>query len=99
MEQIDADDHTLTIRSHAPVEDMVTITVCDTGAGIGPDAAEHLFDAFFTTKASGMGLGLSVSRTIVESHGGRLWVTQDSNSGTTFHLSLPIAERALDGSC
>ena len=68
----------------------VTMTVQDSGIGVDPAVFDKLFDPFFTTKADGMGLGLSVSRTIVESHGGRLWASMNDGPGATFHVALPV---------
>jgi two-component system NtrC family sensor kinase len=67
----------------------VTMTVRDSGVGVDPAAFDKLFDPFFTTKPEGMGMGLSVSRSIVESHGGRLWASINDGPGATFHVSLP----------
>jgi signal transduction histidine kinase len=67
----------------------VLLEVSDTGIGIAPEELEHIFDAFFTTKATGTGLGLSLCRTIVEEHGGRLWASPGEECGVTFHLQLP----------
>ena len=79
----------IAIRS-APLDDQdVLLEVSDTGIGIAPEEMEHIFDAFFTTKATGTGLGLSLCRTIVEEHGGRLWASPGEKHGATFHLQLP----------
>jgi signal transduction histidine kinase len=67
----------------------VTMTVQDSGVGVDPAVFDKLFDPFFTTKPEGMGMGLSVSRSIVESHGGRLWASMNDGPGVTFHVSLP----------
>ncbi|HKA29150.1 MAG TPA: ATP-binding protein, partial [Candidatus Binatia bacterium] len=67
----------------------VQIAVSDTGPGMSPEVAARLFEPFFTTKRDGLGLGLSISRSIVEAHDGRLWATTDSLRGTTFHVELP----------
>lgn len=68
--------------------DMVEISVSDTGSGIAPEVADKLFQPFMTTKAQGMGVGLSISRTIVEAHGGRLWAESNPGGGTIFRLTL-----------
>ena len=71
-------------------EGFVRISVIDTGSGIAPEVAKQLFQPFVTTKREGMGVGLSISRTIVEAHGGQIWVEQNPSGGTTFHFTLPI---------
>jgi signal transduction histidine kinase len=78
----------LTISSRA-VADGVVISVSDTGAGLGPDPVDQIFNAFFTTKDQGIGMGLTISRSIVESHGGRLWASRSAGRGATFQFSLP----------
>ena len=69
---------------------FVRISVIDTGSGIAPEVAKQLFQPFVTTKREGMGVGLSISRTIVEAHGGQIWVEQNPSGGTIFHFTLPI---------
>lgn len=69
-----------------------TLAVRDSGPGLAPDARERVFDAFFTTKSSGMGMGLSVCRTIIEAHGGSIWVDGQAGPGASFVFSLPLAE-------
>lgn len=72
-----------------PADDgQVEVTVSDTGPGIAPEIAQHLFQPFMTTKATGMGIGLSISRTIVESHGGHIWAEPGPDGGTRFHFTL-----------
>jgi two-component system sensor kinase FixL len=71
-------------------EGFVRISVSDTGSGIAPEVSKQLFQPFVTTKREGMGVGLSISRTIVEAHGGQIWVEQNPSGGTTFHFTLPI---------
>jgi signal transduction histidine kinase len=71
--------------------DMACLTVQDAGVGFDPETAEKLFDAFFTTKRGGMGIGLSVSRSIIESHHGRLWAAaRNDGPGATFAFAIPI---------
>jgi PAS domain S-box-containing protein len=70
-----------------------TLAVRDSGPGLSPEARERVFDAFFTTKSSGMGMGLSVCRTIIEAHGGSIWVDDQAGPGATFLFSLPLAEQ------
>ena len=70
----------------------VLVDVSDNGIGIPPDEVEHIFDAFFTTKATGTGLGLALCRTIGEECRGRLWASQAQKHGATFHLQLPRSE-------
>ena len=79
----------LIIRSHTTEDDELLVSISDTGVGLPPQQANKIFDAFFTTKPQGTGMGLRISRSIVESHGGRLWATDNSSRGASFHLSLP----------
>src|SRR6266436_1439908 len=80
----------LTIRSEMHDRDRVRLTVQDTGVGIAAKHRDELFSAFFTTKPGGMGMGLSISRSIVEAHGGQLWTTPNEPHGAIFHFSLPV---------
>jgi two-component system, LuxR family, sensor kinase FixL len=72
-------------------DDMVEVAVSDTGHGFGDDAHVNLFRPFFTTKETGMGVGLSISRTIIETHGGRMWAETNRSGGATFRFTLPAA--------
>jgi PAS domain S-box-containing protein len=81
----------LTIRALMAERGQLLISVTDTGVGVSPEQADHIFNAFFSTKAQGTGMGLSISRSIVESHGGRLWATSNSGRGATFSFTLPGA--------
>ncbi len=78
----------LTIKSEAD-DGQLLISVSDTGVGLPPEQAEQIFRAFFTTKDKGTGMGLPISRSIIESHGGRLWATDGSGRGATFQFTLP----------
>jgi NO-binding membrane sensor protein with MHYT domain/signal transduction histidine kinase len=80
----------LTIKSQQNLEERVLISVSDSGIGLPPDRADKVFDAFFTTKPQGTGMGLSISRSIIESHGGRLWATGNPDGGATFQFTLPV---------
>ncbi len=70
-------------------EDEISVTVQDSGIGLEPQDQERIFDAFYSTKSGGMGMGLSISRSIVGSHRGRLWAVPNDGPGATFHFSLP----------
>ena len=67
---------------------MAVVKVVDTGIGIAPEIVDQLFEPFITTKSQGLGVGLSISRTIVESHGGRIWVEPNPKGGTIFRFTL-----------
>jgi len=79
----------LVIGSRAHDGHKVLVTVEDTGAGIDAAKVDQLFNAFVTTKPGGMGMGLSISRSIIQGHGGQLWATPNASHGTTFYFSLP----------
>jgi signal transduction histidine kinase len=87
----------LLIRTEAEHENGVRLSVRDAGVGFEPEAAEKLFDAFYTTKPEGMGIGLSVSRSIIERHHGRLWGSANAGHGATFAFAIPaesVSERS-----
>jgi signal transduction histidine kinase len=67
----------------------VRVTVEDSGVGLDPTTMQKMFDAFYTTKPGGMGMGLSISRSILQAHGGRLWAAAKDGPGTVFHFTLP----------
>jgi len=81
----------LTVKTQLGEDGQLLISVSDTGVGLPKEKTEQIFDAFFTTKPQGSGMGLSISRSIVESHGGRLWATANNGRGATFHFILPTS--------
>jgi two-component system sensor kinase FixL len=91
-----ADERELTIRSEPTNSSAIEISVRDTGPGIPPDVAKRLFEPFVTSKPDGMGIGLSISRSIIEAHRGRLWATSNPGGGTAFHFTLPVSARDGD---
>jgi PAS domain S-box-containing protein len=96
MEAMDSTRGELTIRSQLDHEGRALISVTDMGTGLPAGQRDKIFDAFFTTKPQGTGMGLAISRSIIESHGGRLWANANTGRGTTFHFTLPAAP--ADGS-
>ncbi len=95
MSDADVRSRTLTISTGLLSDREVEVAVTDTGRGISPDLSEKIFESFFTTKHQGLGIGLSLSRRIVEAHGGRLWVESGEAAGATFRFTLPV-EGAAD---
>jgi signal transduction histidine kinase len=79
----------LTIRSQSAEDGLLLISVSDTGVGIPSEKLDQIFNAFYTTKPQGTGMGLAISRSIIEAHGGRLWATANVERGATFHFTLP----------
>jgi len=85
-------DPTVTIKAHAiPEGHMAQVTVQDTGPGLDAATAHRVFDSFFTTKPDGVGLGLAISRALIEAHGGKLWADSKTAGGAAFHFVLPFA--------
>ncbi len=87
----------LDLRVDRSDHETILVSVHDTGPGIDPEVAERLFQPFVTTKATGMGVGLSICRTIVEAHGGRIWVEANDRGGASFFFSLPLADQETIG--
>ena len=79
----------LTVGANLVENEMVEVFVSDTGHGLTPEVMDHLFQPFITTKAQGMGVGLSISRTIIEAHGGRIWAEANPALGSTFRFTIP----------
>jgi signal transduction histidine kinase len=96
MQSVTDRRHELVIRSGQQEAQQVLVSVTDCGVGISAENADRLFNAFFTTKSSGMGMGLSICRSIMEAHGGRLWATSNVPYGAVFQFTLPVnADTAL----
>jgi C4-dicarboxylate-specific signal transduction histidine kinase len=89
MKDVD-DTRELGIKSQRAENEEVVVSVTDSGVGLPPQEADQIFNAFFTTKPQGTGMGLRISRSIIESHGGRLWATDNSPRGASFYFNLPI---------
>src|SRR5438128_6733779 len=84
----------LAIKSQRAENEQLMVSVSDTGVGLPAQQTDQIFNAFFTTKLHGTGMGLSISRSIIESHGGRLWAADNSPRGASFHLTLPVEAEA-----
>jgi signal transduction histidine kinase len=95
MSTIDDRPRDLVIRTEPDDNERVRLSVTDVGVGLEPKAADRLFEAFYTTKDEGMGIGLSVSRSIIEHHHGRLWATPNNGPGVTFSFSIPCRPEGL----
>jgi signal transduction histidine kinase len=87
----------LLIRTQRDEAEHVLLTVQDSGTGLDPQTASRLFDAFYTTKIDGMGIGLTLCRSIIESHGGRIWAQPNDEFGATFLFSIPWNTERIDG--
>jgi len=79
----------LTVRARPDPEAQLVISISDTGIGLPAESSERIFEAFHTTKPQGTGMGLAITRSIVESHGGRIWATANQGVGATFHFTIP----------
>ncbi len=95
MSEVAGRPRRLVISSQMQSSDAIVVAVRDSGIGIAPKDEKRIFDAFFTTKPQGMGMGLSISHSIIESHGGQLWVSANSDYGATFQFTLPAEPEAV----
>jgi signal transduction histidine kinase len=95
MSQRPAGDRDLRLTLTRQSKHTVVIGVQDSGTGFDPGSADRLFAPFFTTKPGGLGMGLTISRSIVEAHGGRLWAAPNPAGGTVFYFSLPLQYPSL----
>jgi signal transduction histidine kinase len=88
MRNVAVHERNLLIRTERGEGDEVQVALRDSGIGIDPKAQEQIFDAFYTTKPAGLGMGLAISRSIVENHGGHLWAAPNEGPGATFYFTL-----------
>jgi signal transduction histidine kinase len=91
MSSIDADERKLVICTECSRSDGVLATFADSGPGIAPQDRERVFESFYTTKSSGVGIGLSICRSIIDAHGGKMWVDVGLPRGAVFRFALPPA--------
>lgn len=92
MEEAGVASSIVKVRVVGTAEDEIAVSVADCGPGIAPDDAEHIFDPFYSTKGGGLGVGLSISRAIIEAHGGRLSLAPNEGGGCVFQFTLPVAK-------
>ncbi|TMA87686.1 MAG: GHKL domain-containing protein [Deltaproteobacteria bacterium] len=96
MKDCPADKRDVSVRAELDGRDMLQISVSDHGTGLTSDQLDKIFQPFFTTKREGLGMGLSISRSIVEAHGGRLWAENNADHGATFYFTLPVTGVAVE---
>lgn len=89
VDEVTARDRCVRVQTTLNQRDEVEVAVSDNGPGMPTELADRIFEPFFTTREQGMGMGLAISRSIVEEHGGRLWVTPNRDHGVTFRFTLP----------
>jgi signal transduction histidine kinase len=94
MSAVDDGARELLISAEQSRTNSVLVAVRDSGPGINPEHRERVFDAFYTTKSSGVGMGLSICRSIIDAHGGRLWAEANEPRGAVFQFTLPSPERS-----
>ena len=97
MTSVDGHQRLLSIKSEVNDQDGALITIKDSGSGIAAPNVDRIFDAFFTTKPHGMGMGLSICRSIVENHGGSLWAERGNPCGAVFRMKLPVGAGRFPG--
>jgi two-component system, LuxR family, sensor kinase FixL len=93
MAECAEDERTITVRTERTEVDTVHVSVDDAGPGLREGTQQLVFEPFYTTKPSGVGMGLAISKSIVEAHGGLIWATGNATTGATFHVSLPLVSR------
>jgi len=98
MRQLEEDRRILELHAALDTDHQLHFSVSDQGKGLSGNDHERVFDAFYSTKDEGMGMGLAISRSIIEAHDGRIWVTSNPQSGATFHFTLPAVTRDVDES-
>ena len=96
VSELGADRRTIVVAI-ASAEDRIKVEVRDRGSGITAEELPKLFDSFYSTKHAGMGLGLSIARTIVDAHRGRIWAQSQPGDGAVFHIAFPAMERLAEG--
>jgi C4-dicarboxylate-specific signal transduction histidine kinase len=96
MSEVSEGSRELLISTSEAESGGVLVAVSDTGPGLSQASSERVFEAFYTTKPTGLGMGLSICRSIVEAHGGRLWATPNEPHGTVFCVTLPVGEKSVE---
>ena len=97
MKDASGNNHELVVKTSMSEPNAVMIAIRDAGPRIGDEAFDQLFQPFYTTKSNGLGMGLFISRSIVEAHGGRLWAARNEDQGITVCCTLPCEERVASG--
>jgi two-component system sensor kinase FixL len=91
MRDVSADERQVVVHAEPDEVRAVTVAVRDCGTGIASEGLDRIFQSFYTTKRDGLGMGLSISRSIVQAHGGRLWAENNAERGATFYFTVPVA--------
>ena len=92
MAETSSDSHKLNLTTSLADNDAIEVAISDTGKGLQPATAKQMFNTFYTTKSKGMGIGLSLCRSIMEVHHGRIWATPNHDQGTTLRFTLPVSK-------